>query len=261
MCLTVFVFSLNVIKWILSLIEQEAELCVQRHFRRTKRLWGIRENSICTCLGMNTLSFGFTKSTQEGFAHAAFGKGSLIRGNGRFSVWTSLGLPVWGHQHSSLFCLKKLYGSFLEAFDCRGEVGCSLLATQSGLLTVVQIEKSRGCPQLTHFLAYRQPSSLCPSWKGVFFFFIFWYGPCISCFPVAVMKHHGNSEESLFWAMVQRAQSSPRQEGVAVNSWDKKLGDQISVARRKQKEWTGSGVRLWTLKAHPRVLPFFQQGS
>lgn len=140
-------------------------------------------------------------------------------------VW---GLPVWGHQHSSPFCLEKLYGSFLEAFDWRGDMGCSLLATQSGLLTVVEIGKSRGCPQLTHSLAYSSCLLCVLHGRGSFFFF-FWHGPCISCFPVAVMKHHGNSE-SLFWVMVQRAGSSPRQEGMAADSWGKKPGDQISAA-------------------------------
>lgn len=50
-------------------------------------------------------------------------------------------------------------------------MGCSLLATQSGLLTVVEIGKSRGCPQLTHSLAYSSRLLCVLHGRGSFFFF------------------------------------------------------------------------------------------
>lgn len=101
----------------------------------------------------------------------AFGKGLLVRGNGRYFVRMSLGAACLRSPAQFPVCLEKLYGAFLEAFDWRGDVGCSLLATQSGLLTVVEIGKSRGCPQLTHFLAYSSHLLCVLHGRGLFFFF------------------------------------------------------------------------------------------
>lgn len=67
------------------------------------------------------------------------------------------------------------------------------------------------------------------------------------------LKHHKQKwvmEESSLWFMFPEVEPI-RWQGTRVGDCSRKLRNPSSILNTKQKEQTGSGIRMWTIKVHP----------